>query len=93
MTLFIYIEWDLSLCYNYLCAYLFCFIMATKSHTSKASSTGTPKRSGGVDTIPTCTSTGKVARWRLQAAQENLSDPEGNHLSPMLLTMELWKLG
>ena len=56
--------------------------MATESQTSKASSTGTPKRSGGVETIPTCTSTDKVARWRLEAAQENLSDPEGNHAKP-----------
>ena len=56
--------------------------MATESHTSKASLTGTPKRNGGVDTIPTCTSTVKVARWRLEAAQENLSDPEGNRAKP-----------
>ena len=56
--------------------------MATESHTSKASLTGTPKRNGGVDTIPTCTSTDKVARWRLEAAQENLSDPEGNRAKP-----------
>ena len=49
---------------------------------SKASLTGTPKRSGGVDTIPTCTSTDKVARWQLEAAQVNLSDPEGNHAKP-----------
>ena len=56
--------------------------MATESHTSKASLTGTPKRNGGVDTIPTCTSTHKVARWRLEAAQENLSDPEGNRAKP-----------
>ena len=56
--------------------------MATESQTFKASSTGTPKRSGGVDTIPTCTNTDKVARWRLEAAQENLSDPEGNHAKP-----------
>ena len=57
--------------------------MATESQTSKASSTVTPKRSGGVDTIPTCTSTDKVARcWRLEAAHENLSDPEGNHAKP-----------
>ena len=56
--------------------------MATESQTFKASSTGTPKRSGGVDTIPTCTSTDKVARWRLEAAQENLSDPEVNHAKP-----------
>ena len=57
--------------------------MATESHTSKASLTGMPKRNnGGVDTIPTCTSTDKVARWRLEAAQENLTDPEGNHAKP-----------
>ena len=56
--------------------------MATESRTSKASLTGTPKRNGGVDTIPTCTSTDKVARWRLEAAQENLSDPEGNRAKP-----------
>ena len=56
--------------------------MATESQTFKASSTGTPKRSGGVDTIPTCMSTDKVARWRLDAAQVNLSDPEGNHAKP-----------
>ena len=56
--------------------------MATESHTSKASLTGTPKRNGGVDTIPTCTSTDKVARWRLEAAQENLSDLEGNRAKP-----------
>ena len=56
--------------------------MATESHASKASLTGTPKRNGGVDTIPTCTSTDKVAKWRLEAAQENLSDPEGNHAKP-----------
>ena len=56
--------------------------MATESQTSKASSTGVPERSGGVDTIPTCTSTDKVARWRLEAVQENLSDPEGNHAKP-----------
>ena len=56
--------------------------MATESHTSKASLTGTPKRNGGVDTIPTCTSTDKVARWRLEAAQEILSDPEGNRAKP-----------
>ena len=56
--------------------------MATKSLTSKASLTGTPKRSGDVDTIPTCTSTDKIARWRLEAAQVNLSDPEGNHAKP-----------
>ena len=56
--------------------------MATESHTSKASLTGTPKRSGGVDTVPTCTSTDKVARWRLEAAQESLSDPEGNRAKP-----------
>ena len=56
--------------------------MATESHTSKASLTGTPKRSGGVDTIPTCTSTDKVARWRLEGAQENLSEPEGNRAKP-----------
>ena len=72
----------LSLCYNYLCAYLFCFITATESHTSKASLTGTPKRNGGVDTIPTCTSTDKVARWRLEAAQENLTDPKENRAKP-----------
>ena len=35
-----------------------------------------------IDTIPICTSTDKVARWRLEAAQENLSDPEGNHAKP-----------
>ena len=35
-----------------------------------------------LDTIPTCTSTYKVARWRLEAAQENLSDSEGNHAKP-----------
>ena len=58
--------------------------MATESHTSKVGLlvTGTPKRSGGVDTIPTCTSTDKVARWRLEAAQENLTDPEGNRAEP-----------
>ena len=56
--------------------------MATESQTFKASLTGTPKRNVGVDTIPTCTSTDKVARWRLEAAQENLSDPEGNHAKP-----------
>ena len=56
--------------------------MATESHTSKASVTGTPKRNGGVDTIPTCTSTDKVARWRLEAAQEDLSDPKGNRPKP-----------
>ena len=56
--------------------------MATESHISKASLTGTPKRSGGVDTIPTCTSTDKVARWQLEAAQENLTDPEVNHAKP-----------
>ena len=56
--------------------------MATESHTSKASLTGMPKRNGGVDTIPTCTSTDKIARWRLEAAQENLSDPEGNRAKP-----------
>ena len=56
--------------------------MATESHTSKASLTGTPKPNGGVDMIPTCTSTDKVARWRLEAAQENLSDPEGNRAKP-----------
>ena len=56
--------------------------MATESQTFKASSAGTPKRSGSVDTIPTCTSTDKVARWRLEAAQENLSDFEGNHAKP-----------
>ena len=56
--------------------------MVTESHISKTSLTGTPKRSGGVDTIPTYRSTDKVARWRLEAAQENLSDPEGNHAKP-----------
>ena len=56
--------------------------MARESHTSKASVTETPKRSEGVDTIPTCTSTDKVARWRLEAAQENLTDPEGNRAKP-----------
>ena len=56
--------------------------MATESHTSKASTTGTPKRSGGVDTIPTCTSNDKVARWRMEAAQENLSDSDGNQAKP-----------
>ena len=56
--------------------------MATESQTFKASLTGTPKRNRGVDTIPTCTSTDKVARWRLEAAQENLSDPEGNRAKP-----------
>ena len=56
--------------------------MATESQTFKASLTGTPKRNGGVDTIPTCTSTDKVARWRLEAAQKNLSDPEGNRAKP-----------
>ena len=53
--------------------------MATESHTSYASSTGMPKRHGGVDMIPTCTSTDKAARWQLEAARENLSDSEGNH--------------
>ena len=56
--------------------------MATESHNSKASLTRTPKRSGGADTIPTCSSTDKVARWRLEVAQENLSDPEGNRAKP-----------
>ena len=32
--------------------------------------------------IPTCTSTDKVARWQLEAAQENLPDPEGNRAKP-----------
>ena len=52
------------------------------AYASKASSTGTPKRSGGVETIPTSTSTDKVARWRLEAAQENLSDSEVNRAKP-----------
>ena len=56
--------------------------MATESHTSKASSTGTSKRNGGVDTIPTCTSSDKVARWWLEAAQEKLTDLEGNRVKP-----------
>ena len=56
--------------------------MATESRTSKALLTGTPKHSGGVDTIPTCTSTDKVAKWRLEAAQKNLTDPEGNRAKP-----------
>ena len=56
--------------------------MATESQNSMVSSTGTPKRSGGIDTVPTCTSTDKVARWRLEAAQENLSDSQGNHAKP-----------
>ena len=56
--------------------------MATESYTSMASLTGTPKRSGNVNTIPTCTSTDKVAGWRLEAAHEHLSDPEGNHAKP-----------
>ena len=67
--------------------------MATKKHFSKAASTGTPKRSGGVDTIPTCTSTDKVARWLLEAAHENLSGSEGNHGNATLLKLELRKLG
>ena len=32
--------------------------------------------------MPTCTSTDKVARWRLEAAQESLSDPKGNRAEP-----------
>ena len=80
MTLFIYIECDLV--FAIIIFVRICFIMATESHTSKASLNGTPKRSGGVDTIPTCTNTDKVARWPLEAAQENLSDPKGNHAKP-----------
>ena len=67
--------------------------MATESHTSKASLTGTPKRSGGVDTIPTCTSTDKVARRRLEAAQENLSDSGENHAKPDAANAEATETG
>ena len=67
--------------------------MATESQTSKASLTGKPKRNGGVDTILICTSTDKVAMWRLEAAQENLFDMRETTLNPTLLTLELRKLG
>ena len=60
-----------------MCLFVLFYYGHRKPH-SKASLTGTPKRNGGVDTIPTCTSNDEVARWRLEAAQENLSDPEGN---------------
>ena len=82
MTLFIYIECDLVFAIIISLRICFVLFMATESLTFKASLTGTSKRNGGVDTIPTCTSTDKVARWRLEAAQENLPDPEGNRAKP-----------
>ena len=67
--------------------------MAIERHSSKASSTGLPKRSGGVDMIPTCTSTDKVTRWRLEATRENLSDSEGNHAKPDVANAKATEIG